>query len=124
MADANTPYLCLDRGMWYFRKRGCPKVRIREPYGSPEFWRRYAELRAKAEGGELKASPKGAPTPGTWRWLCVQYFGSASGLLDLDSTTQRVRRQVLEATFDEPIAPDDPVKFGGYPNSPQRLSAS
>jgi hypothetical protein len=35
-------YICRDRGMVYFRKRGCPKVRIREPYGSPEFWQRYA----------------------------------------------------------------------------------
>ena len=24
-------YICRDRGMIYFRKRGCPKVRIREP---------------------------------------------------------------------------------------------
>jgi integrase len=108
-------YLCNDRGRWYFRKRGCPWTRIKEPYGSPEFWRRYAELLAKAEAGELKAPPKGAPMPGTWRWLCVQFFGSETGLLALDPSTQRVRRLVLEATFDEPIEPDSPHKFGECP---------
>jgi integrase len=115
MTDAVTPYLCLDRGMWYFRKRGCPKVRIREPYGSPAFWERYAELRKAAERGELKAPPRDAPTPGTWRWLCVQFFGSATGLLALDPETQHVRRLVLEHTFTEPIAPGDPRTFGDCP---------
>lgn len=108
-------YICPDRGMVFFRKRGCPKVRMRETYNSPEFWRRYAELLDKAKSGELKAPPAGTPKPNTWRWLCVQYFGSTTGLLNLDDPTARARRLILEATFDEPIAPDDPVKFGDVP---------
>jgi hypothetical protein len=51
-------YILRTRGKVYFRRRGCPWVRIREPYGTPEFWRRYAELLAKAEAGELK-TPRG-----------------------------------------------------------------
>jgi hypothetical protein len=109
-------YICRDRGMVYFRKRGCPKIRIRDPYGTPEFWARYAELLAKAKAGELKATPAGAPKPGTWRWLCAQYFASETGLLALDPTTQRMRRLALEATFAEPIAPDTPqYTFGDCP---------
>lgn len=108
-------YICRDRGMVYFRKRGCPKVRIRESYGSPEFWKRYAELLAKAESGELKTPPRDAPKAGTWRWLCVEFFKSETGLLALDPSTQTVRRQVLEATFQEPIEPDSPRKFGECP---------
>jgi integrase len=44
--------------------------------------------------------------------LCVEFFGSPTGLLTLDLTTQHVRRLVLEATFAEPIAPGDPLTFG------------
>src|SRR5262249_13224058 len=91
------------RGRIYFRMRGCPWVRMKEPYGTPEFWRRYAELLAKAEAGELKASSRDAPKPGTWRWLCVQFFGSETGLLAMDPGTQTVRRLVLEATWAGPI---------------------
>ena len=105
-------YICRDRGMVHFRKRGCPKVRMREPEGTPEFWRRYAELLTKAKNGELKAQPASAPKPYTWRWLCVQYFGGTTGLLNLDGPTAHARRLIIESTFDEPIAPGDPVKFG------------
>jgi hypothetical protein len=108
-------YICRDRGMVYFRKRGCPKVRIREPEGTPAFWQRYAELLARAKTGELKTPPKSAPKPGTWRWLCVEFFKSETGLQALNPKTQTVRRQVLEATCQEPIEPDSPHKFGGCP---------
>ena len=43
--------------------------------------------------------------PGTWRWLCVHYFAECAEYKRLDARTQHVRRQILEATFDEPIAP-------------------
>jgi integrase len=108
-------YILRTRGKVYFRRRGCPWVRIRESYGSPEFWRRYAELLAKAEAGELRATPRDAPTPGTWRWLCVQFFGSETGLLALDPKTQRVRRLVLEATWAEPLEPGSGHQFGDCP---------
>jgi len=108
-------YISRDRGMVYFRKRGCPKIRIREPEGAPEFWNRYAELLAKAKAGELRTTPRDTPKLGTWRWLCVQFFGSETGLLALDPKTQRVRRLVLESTWSEPIEPDSLHKFGDCP---------
>jgi len=108
-------YICRTRGKVYFRQRGCRWIRIREPEGTPEFWRRYAELLAKADAGELKTTPRDAPAHGTWRWLCVPFFGSETGLLALDPKTQRVRRLVIEATWAEPIEPDSPRKFGDCP---------
>ncbi|HEV2629431.1 MAG TPA: tyrosine-type recombinase/integrase [Pseudolabrys sp.] len=56
---------------------------------------------------------KGAPAPriqhgiapNTWRWLCVKYFSECMDFKRLDPQTQRVRRLILEGTFDEPIAP-------------------
>ena len=106
--DEDLPYICVDRGMTYFRKRGCKKMRIRERRGSPEFHRRYAELLEQSKTGALKPPPTGAPTAGTWRWLCVQYISAETGLAALDPTTQRVRRQVIESTWDEPIEPIAP----------------
>jgi hypothetical protein len=112
---AKQRYICRDRGMVYFRKRGCPKVRIREPEGTPEFWQRYAELLAKATAGELRTPSKMGPRIGTWRWLCVEFFKSETGLLARDPKTQTVRRQVREATCQEPIEPNSPHKFGWCP---------
>ena len=114
-ADIPAKYICFDRGMCYFRRRGCRKIRIREALGSPEFHQRYAELLAQSERGQLKPPRQDAPKPGTWRWLCVEYFGSETGLLDLDPTTLHVRRKVLESTWEERIAPDHPLKFGDCP---------
>jgi integrase len=51
---------------------------------------------------------------GTYRWLCAQYFASAE-FGRLDSRTQHTRRSILEATFDEPIAPDATETFGAFP---------
>jgi hypothetical protein len=114
-ADIPARYILFDRGMVYFRKRGCRKVRIRELIGSPEFHQRYAELLVRAERGELKPQPVDEPKAGTWRWLCVQFFASETGLLSLDATSQHVRRKVIEATWDEPRAPGDPVTFADCP---------
>ena len=115
-ADVPARYILLDRGMVYFRRRGCRKIRIREPLGTPEFHRRYAELLAQSEAGDLKLEPANAPKPGTWRWLCTQYFASETGLLTLDDqASQRVRRLILESTFDETIAPDSPLLFSDCP---------
>ena len=78
------PYICVDRGMVYFRKRGRRKVRIRERRGTAAFHRRYAELLEQSWNGEPQPPPSGAPTAGTWRWLCVEYIVSQTGLAALD----------------------------------------
>jgi integrase len=54
------------------------------------------------------------PKAGTYRWLCTEYFAS-SEFARLNPSTQRVRRGVLESTFEEPIAPGDRLLFADFP---------
>jgi integrase len=54
-------------------------------------------------------------SPGTWRWLCVKYFSECADYLRLDERTKRVRRGIIEATFDEPIAPGSSRFFRDMP---------
>src|SRR5260370_3527191 len=54
---------------------------------------------------------------GTWRWLAVRYFAECTDYLRFDERTKRVRRSILEATFDEPIAPGSPKCFRDFPLS-------
>ncbi|MFL5240377.1 MAG: tyrosine-type recombinase/integrase [Rhizomicrobium sp.] len=64
----------------------------------------------------------GAPKPvksgvgvGTWRWLCTKYFAECTDYKRLDPRTRHVRRQILESTYDEPIAPGSPKFFRDMP---------
>lgn len=107
----------------YFRRRkGERKIRIRATPGTPAFQSEYDSAKALAESGALAQStgdntsiPRpGPPKPGTYRWICVQYFCSAE-FRRLDPTTQRARRGILEWTFDEPIAPGKAETFAEFP---------
>jgi integrase len=53
--------------------------------------------------------------PNTWSWLCLRYFAECTDYKRFDPRTQRVRRQILEATFDEPIRPDADKTFADIP---------
>src|SRR5258706_10169250 len=87
----------------YFWRKGQRKVRLREPPGSLAFVQRYHELLALSNRGELKLEIfRPSTIPGTWRWLCVQYFVSRT-FGGLERSTQKVRRRILESTWDEPI---------------------
>jgi len=101
----------------YFRKRGMPKVRLRGSPGSDEFMVQYNALLSgkplNAGSGDQKAI--GRPKPGSWRGLCVDYFSSTAFLNGLDVRTQRVRRAILEATYDEPLAPSSKDTFAELP---------
>jgi hypothetical protein len=97
--------------------KGHRKMRLREKVGSPEFHRAYQAAVAAIGGTDQtsKAKPK-APTPNSFQWLCLKFFDSTDFKL-LDPTTQHVRKQVLEHTWDEPIAPGAIEKFGDFPLS-------
>jgi integrase len=103
----------------YFRKRGQPKVRLRGKPGSDEFMSQYNALLKGTfnAGAELKngSSTLERPKPGTWRKLCVDYFSSPTFLSRLDARTQKVRRSLLEATYDELIAPESDHRFSDMP---------
>ena len=62
-------------------------------------------------------------TPDTWRWLCVEYFRTCVDYLRLDDRGKRVRRGVLENTFDEPLRPGSPKLFRDMPISKMDASA-
>ncbi len=113
----------------YFRRRkGERKVRIRAAPGTPEFQREYDAAKEHSVTGALGQAPTDtscaprivAPKAGTYRWLCVQYFATPE-FARLDPRTQRVRRSILEHTLDEPIAHGSSEKFADFPLT--RMSA-
>jgi hypothetical protein len=87
----------------YYRSPGMPKVRLRGAPWTPEFMQKYE---AAVLGDVLtEESPRAHIRPDTWGWLCVRYFAECADFQQLDARTQRVRRLILEATFDEPLKP-------------------
>lgn len=94
----------------YFRAKGRAKVRIRGTPWTPEFMADY-----EAAKGEPVPTQRKGIIPGTWRWLCVRYFAECADYIRLDARTKRVRRGILEATFDEPIAPGSAKYFRDFP---------
>jgi integrase len=117
---AKYPYLCSDVDRYgnvrvYYRRAGKRKVRIREKLDTEAFRRRYDELLAGgAHGGGPQAWVPAAPKRNTLRWLCVEFFGSPD-FKRLDPRTQYTRRRILEAMFDEPIAPGAKETFADFP---------
>jgi integrase len=96
----------------YFRARGRAKIRIRGTPWTAEFM----EALNVAKDGPLPRRQSGIET-GTWRWLCVKYFAECADFKRLDPRTQHVRRDILEATFDEPISPGSSKLFRDFPLS-------
>jgi integrase len=96
----------------YYRAKGRPKVRLRGTPWTPEFMAAYEAAR----GAIVPTTTKGIMS-GTWRWLCIRYFSECAEYKRLDARTQHVRRQILETTFDEPIAPASSKFFRDFPLS-------
>jgi integrase len=102
----------------YYRPKRGPKVRLRSTPWTPEF---MAELDA-AKGEAIPRRGEGI-APGTWRWLCFRYFAECAEYKRLDARTQHVRRMILEATFDEPIAPGSAKLYRDFPLSRMTMDA-
>jgi integrase len=96
----------------YYRAKGRPKVRLRGTPWTPEFMAAY-----EAAKGAIVPTTTNSIMSGTWRWLCIRYFSECAEYKRLDARTQHVRRQILEATFDEPIAPASSKFFCDFPLS-------
>ena len=78
----------------YFRRKGQPKIRLRELPGTDAFDKEYQ----RAFRGEREQRPGDQHTvamPGTMRWLCAQYYAS-SAFQSLAASTRKVRRAILE----------------------------
>jgi integrase len=96
----------------YYRAKGRPKVRLRGTPWTPEFMAAY-----EATKGAIGPTTTKGIMSGTWRWLCIRYFSECAEYKRLDARTQHVRRQILETTFDEPIAPASSKFFRDFPLS-------
>ena len=93
----------------YFRIKGRPKVRLRGIPWTQNFMEQYEVAK-----GQVPAITNNAIT-GTWRWLCIKYFSEDANYKRIDKQTQRVRRQILESTFDEPTVPNSSKFFRDMP---------
>jgi integrase len=102
----------------YFRRKGAPKVRLREMPWTPAFMTEYEA----AKGQATTPAAKGI-NPGTWRWLCVKFFSASSEYKCLSSITQSAHRWALEGTYDEPIAPGSSKHFRDMPLSKMNVDA-
>ena len=99
---------------YYFRPhmgKGHKKVLMPSDPNSEEFEASYKELCGNA--GVLTLTGKGL-TGNTYRWLVDEYL-SSSTFKRLDKLTQDKRRQILEATCAEPVAPNRKETFAAFP---------
>ncbi len=114
------PYLCKDRdrhgnNRYYYRRKGQKKIRIRGKPGTSEFQSAYDAARGATHNNVPEAAAADLrPKPGTFRWLCTQYFASTD-FTQLDPSTQTTRRRILEHVCHEPIAPDASETFADFP---------
>lgn len=102
----------------YYRAKGTKKVRLRGTPWTLEFMAAYEDAM-----GEAPKPAKSGIGVGTWRWLCTKYFAECADYKRLDPRTRHVRRLILEATFEEPIAPGSPRSFGDMPLSKMTADA-
>jgi integrase len=88
--------------VYFQRRRGDPRLRLRERPGTPEFDHEYQ----RAFSGEIEtvARPRDRKAaPASLRWLCEQYYASAPFLNGLDpKTTRPRRRRVLDEICQQP----------------------
>jgi integrase len=99
----------------YFRRKGQPKTRLLGMPWTPAFMEQYEGLlNNKKKQADRAADHAGKAN--TWRWLCQKYFGSIE-FKQLSQRTQTTRRQILEATFSEPLSPGSKETFADFPVS-------
>ncbi len=105
----------------YFWRRGTKrsaKVRIHEPVGSEEFFRRYSELVSLSEMG-VSPAPEPAPDhhlqPNTFGWLVKRYMREGPDFLALEADGQRTRKGVFERMLNEPVVPGEPEIYRDFP---------
>jgi integrase len=105
--------------LYFWRGKGHPRIRIREPVASVAFAERYDAL---VQGTAIAAAKLQRARPRTWRWLCVQYFASPE-FGRLEPTTKSLRRRILESTFGEPVSPGAREIFADFPIDRMRSKA-
>lgn len=93
----------------YYRRNG-HKVRLRGPAGSPEFLADYRAASRPPKDTKPKSERPGRVLPGSFKWLCAQYYKSAMWA-ELDPKTQMTRRRILERFAQHKGNGDKPYKL-------------
>ncbi len=81
----------------YLRRKGQKKIRLHSKVGTQEFLDEYQDAlknKLSATQSPIHESRKQLPKT-SLRWLCIQYFASAS-FKQLEHSTQYVRRRILD----------------------------
>jgi integrase len=90
--------------VYFQRRKGDPRIRLRERPGTPEFEREYQRAfsgEAAIDAATRLIDRKAAQ--GSLRWLCEQYYVSAAFLNGLDpETTRPRRRRILDEICQQP----------------------
>lgn len=97
----------------YYRRKGFRKVRLHGTPWTPAFMVAYDV--AKRVAAPIQGVLVRPTLPNTWSWLCLRYFAECTEYKLFDPRTRHVRRQILEATFDESIRPDSDRRFADMP---------
>lgn len=110
---------------YFWRGRGHRKVRIRESPGTKAFRDAY-DAAAASDTLKREPTPEQAaghadhstitlPKPGTFRGMCARYMAECAEYLQLGDRTRRVRRQILEHMWAEPLKPGATKTFADMP---------
>ena len=98
----------------YVRRKGQRKIRLFELPSTDAF---LAEYRAALVGRSLSnARPvKVIAAKGSLRELVERYYASRDSFLELEESTQGVKRNLLDAVCLEPVSDDDERLIGSLP---------
>jgi integrase len=101
----------------YFRRRkGDRKVRLRGEEGSEDFMAAYrAALAGIQAAAALPDARPEKPAPGSFQAASIAYFTKCAEFLALDGETRRVRCRIFESMWAEPIKPGSPLTFATCP---------
>src|SRR5262245_42306436 len=81
--------------VWYVRVNSGPRIRLREAYGTPEFWREY-----QAAVTSTPAPPPPRKIVGSLSWLVDQYKASGTWA-ELSPRTHRKRERVYRKAIEK-----------------------
>lgn len=98
----------------YFRRKGAPKIPLKQPIGSAEFISEYKLAfagRAQTSVPRQKFSQTRAAN-GSLRWLIERYYDESEDFSLLDSRTKHVRKMTLDTICMEPMSQDDATPIG------------
>jgi integrase len=80
----------------YYRRHGLGMIRLREMPGTPEFAAEYARAAAEIAKKEPRQQPSVSGTPGSLRWVCLQYYQSGDFKHELGASTRHARKLILD----------------------------